>query len=162
MTGGCTVWAEHVQPTHFYTTSLYVPAQPPLPVSDSILAMTDMHTLTHTHTHKYTSHTLSISLPYSLLSFTETHMRTFFLDFNTFSLLLYGWAFIIHRECQCLATVCLLSSAELNSWDIGCWCDTAVADMPHYCCCKCQSTKEVTHSSTGRMVIAYFFYGQRG
>lgn len=76
MMGGCTVWVERVQPTHFFYTSLYVPAQPPLPVSDSILAMTAMHTHTHTRANTLRAHSQSASLTLFFLSL-NTHAHSF-------------------------------------------------------------------------------------
>lgn len=71
MSGACSAHS-------FFYTSLYVPAQPPLPVSDSILAMTAVHTHTHTNTHANTLHvhSQSASLTHFFLSL-NTHAHSF-------------------------------------------------------------------------------------
>lgn len=110
-----------------------------LPVSDSILAMTGMYTYTHTQTHTSNSIglsplTSSLLLNHTCAQFSQTSTRSL----RFFSM---GEPSLSRKSAsvwpQCAFFPALNWTAETSAAGS----DTAVRDMPHYCCCKCQSTK---------------------
>lgn len=160
----CFAWQEpyeRVRSTYFNADSLYIPNQPPLHPCQWILA--DMYTHTHTQTVTNSLH-IGSQLAF-LIHFPLKHMRAQFSETSTRSLCLSMGEPSLSRKSASVWPQCAffpeLNRAADTSAAGG---DTAVRDMPHYSCCKCQSTKVITHSSTGCMVIcsSNLFSGKRG
>lgn len=128
-------------PFFFSTTNLHVPAQPPLSPSLWFHLGNDRHVYIHTHTQTHTSNSIGLSpltssllLNHTCAQFSQTSTRSL----RFFSM---GEPSLSRKSAsvwpQCAFFPALNWTAETSAAGS----DTAVRDMPHYCCCKCQSTK---------------------